>query len=136
VEKLSTIRGASSTADFDGDGDITEGIYGEIDSMRSTLFEAVKADAKKNGTPIVYSSADYPYFFVDANEDVEPDKHDQGASVCYNAWTPTLLRAASNLQYANKDPGAFSHNPKYVIQFLYDSIAGLDTAAVAGMTRP
>lgn len=135
AEKLETIRGASSTADYDGDGDVTEGIYGEIDTMRSALYEAVKADAKKNGTPVVYSAAAYPYFFVDADENGEPDTTDAGA-VRYNAWTPTLLRAAFNLQYAYKDPGAFAHNPKYVIQFLYDSIASLDKAAVAGMTRP
>jgi len=136
VEKLETIRFASSTADYDGDGNVTEGIYGEIDTMRSALYAAVLADAKKNGTPIIYDAAAYPYYFVDKDEDGEGDVNDKGAPVRYNAWTPTLLRAAFNLQYAFKDPGAFAHNPKYVMQFLYDSLASLDKAAVGGMTRP
>ncbi len=131
---LQTIR--MSTTDYDGDGNATEGIYDEIDTMRSALYAAVQANAKKNGTPIVYDSAAYPYFFVDKDEDGKGDVDDKGAPVRYNAWTPTLLRAAFNLQYAYKDPGAFTHNPKYVMQFLYDSIASLDKAAVAGMTRP
>jgi hypothetical protein len=45
------------------------------------------------------------------------------------------LKAAYNYQYATKDPGAFAHNGKYIIQLLYDSLADLDTTT-SHMTRP
>ncbi len=45
------------------------------------------------------------------------------------------MKAAFNYQYVQKDPGAFVHNPKYVLQFMYDSIADLG-GDVKGMTRP
>jgi hypothetical protein len=38
-----------------------------------------------------------------------------------------------------KDPGAFAHNGKYVIQFLYDTLSSLGqqvTVDMAGMVRP
>ena len=42
---------------------------------------------------------------------------------------------AYNFQYAMKDPGAFAHNPKYVLQILYDSLADLG-GDVEGRIRP
>ena len=36
----------------------------------------------------------------------------------YVGWTPRLLKAAFNYQYSVKDPGAFAHNAKYVIELL------------------
>ena len=38
------------------------------------------------------------------------------------------MRAAYNVQLATKDPGAFAHNAKYVIELLSDSIADVNTA--------
>ena len=58
-----------------------------------------------------------------------------GNTTAYNAWTPRLLRAAYNYQYSVKDPGAFAHNPLYVMQFLYDSIKDVG-GDVTGLTRP
>ncbi len=52
---------------------------------------------------------------------------------------PRLLKAAYNYQYVQKDPGAFAHNGKYVIQFLYDNLASLSTKVdvdMTGMIRP
>jgi hypothetical protein len=123
------------TTDFDGDGDVAEGISAEIDAFAEVLYASIQAYAKDKGTPILYNAASYPYFFVDADENGEPDVNDKGATIAYNAWTPTLLTAAYNYQYYQKDPGAFTHNPKYVLQFLFDSIeaVGGDTA---GLTRP
>jgi len=46
-----------------------------------------------------------------------------------------LLRAGFNYQYSQKDPGAFVHNPQYVIQFLIDSIEDLG-GDVSKYTRP
>lgn len=136
VEDTLNIRADGDTTDWDGDGDATEGIAGEIATMREALYAAVQAYGVEQGTPILYNTAAYPYFFVDADQDGQPDKNAEGGNVGYNAWTPRLLKAAYNYQYSAKDPGAFAHNGKYVLQFLYDSIADLDPAGVAGMTRP
>lgn len=136
VEDTRNIRAEDDTTDWDGDGNVTEGIDGEIATMRDALYAALQAKAETGGTPIVYNAAAYPYFFVDADKDGQPDKNDKGASVGYNAWTPRLLKAAYNYQYSVKDPGAFAHNGKYVLQFLYDSIQDLNPGAVSGMTRP
>jgi hypothetical protein len=124
-----------STTDFNGNGDIKEGIKAETDTFEERLYAAIQAYAKDKGTPIVYDLATYPYFFVDANEDGKPDVDDKGAALGYNAWTPTLLKAAYNYQYYQKDPGAFAHNPTYVLQFLYDSIKAVG-GDVTGLTRP
>ena len=122
--------------DYDGDGDVTEGIYGEVETMKEKLYAAIQAYAKdKLGTGILYDGNAYPYFYLDADNDGNPDKNDQGGAISFNAWSPRLLFAGYNLQYAMKDPGAFVHNPTYVMQVLYDSIKDLG-GSVAGMTRP
>jgi hypothetical protein len=109
--------------DYDGDGDVAEGIAGEIDTMAELLYTAMTDYAVSVGAdPIVYDSHSYPYFFNDAGEG-------------YSTWTPTMLRAAYNYQYVQKDPGAFAHNGQYIIQVLYDTLAALN-ADVSGMTRP
>ncbi len=64
--------------------------------------------------------------FVDANEDGKADVNDTGAPVGYPNWTPRLLKAAYNYQTSVKDPGAFAHNSKYIIELLYDSIEDLN----------
>jgi len=121
--------------DYDGDGDVKEGIKSEIDTFAERLYAAIQAYATDKGTGIVYDAHSYPYFLLDADGDGQGDKNDQGGLVGYNAFTPTLLKAAYNYQYYQKDPGAFTHNSKYVLQFLYDSIeaVGGDTT---GLTRP
>jgi hypothetical protein len=121
--------------DYNGNGDVKEGIKAEIDSFAERLYAAIQVYAKGKGTPILYDAAAYPYFFVDANEDGQADKDDKGVAISYNAWTPTLLKAAYNYQYYQKDPGAFTHNPKYVLQFLFDSLKSIG-GDVNGLTRP
>jgi hypothetical protein len=131
------IRFNTDTTDWDGDGDVTEGVAGEIETLSEALYTQIQTYATEtSGAGIVYDSAAYPYFFLDADGDGEPDKNDQGQSANFNGyWTPRLLRAAFNFQYSHKDPGAFVHNPKYVIQFLIDSIADLG-GDVSTYTRP
>ena len=124
-----------STVDYNGNGDVKEGVYHEVDSFRAALYEAIQkyaADTAK--TPIVYDAASYPYFFV-ADASGNKAKDDKGAFIGYNAFTPKLMKAAYNYQYSIKDPGAFAHNPTYVMQFLYDSIKDLG-GNVSGLTRP
>jgi hypothetical protein len=104
--------------------------------MAEALYAAmVTYSADTVGTAIVYDSHSYPYFFTDLNGDGEatPDEANYGNR--YTTWTPRLLKAAYNYQYAQKDPGAFAHNPKYVIQVLYDGIEDMG-GDVSGMTRP
>jgi hypothetical protein len=136
VETVDAIRGPLSTADYDGDGDTTEGIDGEIQTYADKLYAAIQDYAVNvAGTPILYDSARYPYFFADTDGNGEIN----GEEGAFAAWTPRLLKAAYNYQYVLKDPGAASHNAKYVIQFLYDSLASLGeqvTVDLTGMVRP
>ncbi len=123
-------------ADYDGDGDAAEGIGQEVEGMMEVLYAAIQAYAADQvGTPIVYDSHSYPYFFVDTNGNGEADPDEANNDNRYQSWTPSLLRAAYNYQYAQKDPGAFAHNGSYVMQVLYDSIADLG-GDVSAMTRP
>ena len=120
---LRNIRMAGSVQDYDGDGSKTEGIYYEIKGLEVILLAALKTYAKDVlANPIGYDANAYPYFFGDTNENGILDTGESG----YGGWSARLLRAAYNYQYAQKDPGAFAHNPKYVIEFLYDSIADLN----------
>lgn len=130
-EDLKNVRFAGSTSDYDGDGNVAEGIYDEVAGLQEILYAAMQAYAAAAGTPIVYDSHSYPYFFADTNGNGLVDE-DEGS---YRAFTPSLLRAAYNLQVSYKDPGAFAHNGKYIIQLLYDSIEDLDPNQVVGLHR-
>ncbi len=133
--KPEDIRFNTDTTDWDGDGNVTEGVSGEIQTLSEALYTQMQAYAAKNSVGLVYDAAAYPYFFVDKDGDGKADTGDNGP-VAYNGnWTPRLLEAAFNYQYSQKDPGAFVHTPKYVIQFLYDSIKDLG-GDVSKYTRP
>jgi hypothetical protein len=121
-EDVSDIR--MDSTDYDGNGDTSGGIASEVAGMADALYVAMQAYAESTEgvSPIVYDGGAYPYFFDDAGER-------------YATWTPSLVKAAYNYQYAQKDPGAFAHNPKYVLQFLYDGIEDLG-GDVSGLTRP
>jgi len=134
TEDLQDIR--STEVDFDGDGDLEEGIYNEVMTLNDALYAAM-LDYSSNvaGAGIVYESHSYPYFFTDLNGNGVADPDEAVRANGYATWTPTLLRAAYNYQYAAKDPGAYAHNPLYIIQVLYDSIDGIG-GDTSGMTRP
>ncbi|MDD2695507.1 MAG: cytochrome c3 family protein [Anaerolineales bacterium] len=134
ITELTAIR--MTQGDFDGDGDTTEGMAGEVATMQEKLYAAIQAYATETaGAGLVYSGLAYPYFFVDTNADGVADADELNSDNAFAAWTPSLLRAAYNLQWATKDPGAFAHNGKYILQVLYDSLADLG-GDTAGMTRP
>jgi hypothetical protein len=123
AEDLRNVRMEGSLVDYDGDGDVTEGIYYELEGLQGVLYQAIQAYASTvSGTPIVYDAHAYPYWFTEAEEG-------------YNAWTPRLLKAAYNYQVSVKDPGAYAHGGKYIIQLLHDSIEDLDAALVEGLHR-
>jgi hypothetical protein len=131
-EDLGNIRMEETAVDYDGDGDTSEGLGGEVATMHEKLFEAVQAYAADTaGTPIQYDPARYPYFFADPNTNGQVDEGEEG----YTAFTPTLLRSAYNYQWVAKDPGAFAHNGRYILQVLYDSLQALG-GDTTGMTRP
>lgn len=123
AEQLEDIRWFGRP-DYDGDGNTTEGIAHEIETMMDQFYAAMQAYAL--ATPgvgaIVYNGSRYPYFFTDT-----------GAS--FRNWTPRLVRAAYILQYVKKDPGQFAHNGKYVIQVLYDAMEDIG-ADMTGKVRP
>jgi len=98
--------------DYDGDGDVTEGVKAELDTLAEALYAQIQAYAEGKGTPITYNPSAYPYFFGADGKG-------------FAAWTPRLLKAAFNYQYYQKDPGAFVHNGKFIAQILIDSIADL-----------
>jgi hypothetical protein len=123
AEDFKDVRMAGSLVDYDGDGDMEEGVFYELEGLREILYRAIQMYAAEvAGTPIVYDVASYPYWFTDEEEG-------------YRAWTPRLLKAAYNYQMATKDPGAYAHGGKYILQLLYDSIEDLDAALVEGLQR-
>ena len=119
-EDLRDVRMAGSAVDYDGDGDVEEGIYYEIEGLQEALFQNIQAYAAEvAGSAIAYDAHAYPYF---------TDLDGGGA---YKAWTPRLLTAAYNYQVSVKDPGQYAHGGKYIIQLLHDSIADLNTVIPA-----
>ena len=125
-----------TSEDYDGSTDPNKPMYDVIETFKVRLYDAILAYAKTTSqAPIVYDPAENPYYFLDMDEDGKADLDADGAAIRYNAWTPRLLRAAYNYQYSVKDPGAFAHNPKYVIQALYDSINDLG-GDTTGLVRP
>jgi hypothetical protein len=134
AEDLHAIR--IDPTDWDGDGDTEEGIAEEIATIHEALYAAIQDYAANVvGTPIVYDSHAYPYFFIDTNGNGEPDPDEANFGNRYVAWTPSLLRAAYNYQYAAKDPGGYAHGGQYILQTLYDALEDIG-GDVSGMTRP
>ena len=129
----------TSQTDFDGDGDMSEGIAAEIDMVHDALRGAITAySAEVSGIGAVYASS-YPYWFADTNGDGEAGEDETVFPNSYKSWTPRLLKAAYNYHYVVEDPGAFAHNPHYVLQILYDSIEDLGQSVsvdMAALTRP
>jgi hypothetical protein len=135
------IRAYGSFTDYDGDGDMTEGIYYEVQGTQAKLYSAILAYANiVIGAPIGYEEYTDPYFFRDLNDDGMIDPIEADPSNCYQPFTPRLLRAAYNYHFSRKDPGCFAHGGKYVIELLYDSLEDLNSAmggpvSMGGMSR-
>ncbi len=129
VKSFRDIRYWGSQTDYDGDGNVQEGIYYEIVDLQGTLYDCLQQYARQVvGVPIVYDEHTYPYFFIDKNGNGQPDQDEISSANAYNAFTPRLLRATYNYQVSKKDPGGFAHNAKYHIELLYDSIESLSQA--------
>lgn len=125
-----------NTTDFDGDGNTVEGEFYEIEQIQSDLYAAIQAYARNIvGVPIVFNPDTHPYFFIDTNSNGLVDPEEINSANKYNSWTPRLLRAAYNYNYASHDAGAFAHNSIYILQVLYDSLIDIGGDA-SGLTRP
>jgi hypothetical protein len=124
--------------DYDGDGDSAEPIRDEIFALEDALLVAIQAYASETaGNGIVYDSHSHPYWFIDSNGNGIAEQTEVNGDNRFASWTPTLLRAAYNYQYIQKDPGVFAHNPDYALQILYDSLLAIGGEdAVASYTRP
>jgi hypothetical protein len=128
-EEYADYRMPGSLVDYDGDGDIEEGIFYETQGLQEKLYSAIQAYGNEvAGTAIVYDSHSYPYFFIDTNADGEVAEDEAAFPNRYASWTPRLLKAAYNYQVSLKDPGEFAHGGKYIIQLLWDSIEDLNEA--------
>jgi len=138
AESFTDIR--TSPADFDGDGDVTEGIADPIATLHARLDEAIALYAAEViGMPVIYAPGVYPYFFNDTNGDGALSEGEAAFPNRYQSWSPRLLRAAYNYQYVRQDGGAFAHNPHYALHLLYDSLADLGAAVevdITAYTRP
>jgi hypothetical protein len=138
VEDLRAIR--MRHADFDGDGETHGGIHGEIMGLHEKLYQAIQAYAVEvSGTPIGYAPGQFPYFFNDTDGDGQISDEEAAMANRYAGWTPRLLKAAYNYQFVAKDPGAYTHNPTYAMQVLYDSVESLSARTdvdMAALRRP
>jgi len=139
-EDLHNIRYFGSMTDYDGDGDKSEGIYYELKGLQSALFNGMLVYSRNVvGVTIGYEAHTYPYFFTDKNDDGRIDESEAAYSNSYKNFTPRLAKAAYNYQTSQKDPGAFAHGGKYLIQLMYDSVADLNSVTggvnMSGMTR-
>ena len=116
VDDLKNVRMQGSLVDYNGNGDVKEGIAAELKGLQDILYSSIQMYANEVvKTPIAYDPATYPYWFA-AGPDGKPAKDDKGNAINYNGkWTARLLKAAYNYQLSVKDPGAFAHNSKYVV---------------------
>ena len=125
---LKNIRWVGSEVDYDGDGNITEGMYYEVNGVKEILYTAIISYAKNiTKVAIGYNPDANPYWFKDLNSDGVIDASEAVSTNRYNAFSPRLLKACYNYQVAKKDPGCFAHGGKYIIELLYDSLADLNS---------
>jgi hypothetical protein len=136
VEKIRGHKELIVPVDHDGDGDVKEGLVGEVVTIHEALYAAIQAYAQDViGAPIVYDADTCPHFFTDTNGNGKADPDEVNYDNRYSTWTPRLIQAAFNYLYSAKEPGAFAHNGKYIIQVLYDSLADIG-GNTTGMIRP
>ncbi len=119
-------------ADYDGDGNANETLAAELDGLELLVLAQMRAQVS-----LCHDATSYPYWFVDNAgsvdgaclvQDVSPNNH-------FDAWTPSLMKAAHNFQLSNADPGGYAHNFDYLAQLLIDSIEDLG-GDVGGLVRP
>jgi hypothetical protein len=145
MSELEEARQFGFQGDLDGDG--TEaGLESEIDGLGAVLLQGIRSySTVKGGGAICYRADANPYWFKDnglGGGVAGNGSCEDGESVSANAYgasgaswfTPRLLRTAYDYQYYVKEPGAWAHNPRYAIQFLYDAIKNLNQILPSNLT--
>ena len=141
VTDLSNLRDIrdSATPDYDGDGNTTEGVHYEITTLHDLLHETIRDYALEViGLPIVYTYRN-PQWVIDTNQNGIADPDEITRDNAYPDWTPRLVKATYNYHLVVQSAGAFTHNPRYAIQVLYDTLEDLATVVdvdMTGMIRP
>jgi predicted CXXCH cytochrome family protein len=121
------------TLDYDGNGDATGPLAGEIAGLAATTLAAMQATAPAPG--LCYTPDVYPFFFVDTNGDKACSTAEAVFANAFSAWTPALTKAALNFQLSQNDPGSWAHNFDYTAELLYDSTQDLG-GDVSKLRRP
>ncbi|MEA4811819.1 MAG: cytochrome c3 family protein [Anaerolineaceae bacterium] len=135
VKSYEDYRKVPGKVDYDGDGQV-EPVAEEIKGVEALLEASIaKYSAEKLGKPLGFFYDAYPYAYNDTNADGKIDETEAKFPNAYNTFSPRLLKACFNLMFSHKEPGAYVHNAKYVLQLMYDSIEDLG-GSVAGMARP
>ena len=94
-----------SLHDFNGNGDVKEGMAAELDGVRAKLYSAIQAYGKDvSKQAIAYDAATYPYFMADKNGNGKVDDDEKSRDNPYKGWTARLAKAAYNYQVSSKDP--------------------------------
>jgi hypothetical protein len=97
-------------------------VYGRkeaLEILKSQIITELARSGRGNGEGIFYNPDLYPYFFRTS------DPQQQKFTNRVTTWKESELIAAFNLQFVNKEPGAYVHNYPYAAQLLYDSLMGL-----------
>ena len=127
------------TPDYDGDADVTEGVYFELETIHEMLYAAIQTYAGEViGESILYANQ-FPYWFVDSNGNGEADEGEVAFPNQYASWTPRLVKATYNYHMVREDPGNFMHNAGYLIQIMYDTLDDLSQVIsfnMDGLIRP
>lgn len=97
-------------------------IYGRkeaLETLKQQIIDELAKSGRGNGEGIFYNPQVYPYFFRTS------DPQQQTFANRVTQWKESELMAAFNLQFVNKEPGAYVHNYPYAAQLLYDSCLAL-----------
>jgi len=102
--------------------------------MQKELYAAILTYSKSvGGTPIAFTTALFPYWYMDTNGNGRIDPEEIKMSNKYIAYTPRLLEAVYNYTFSVRDPGGAYHNGRYILQLLYDSLDSLAQSGKAGV---
>ncbi len=128
-----------SKVDYDGDGTV-EPVFDEIEGVKAVLFQALNQySLAVTDTGFGFKFDSYPYAFIDTNKDGSIDESEGIFPNKYSTFTPRMQKAAFNYMFVQKEPAAYLHNAKYVLQLMYDSIEDLSAISgvtTQGLTRP
>ena len=105
----------------------------EVDDAAAELNLTIQKYATANiasaGTGVCYNpNGGGTYFFQQAallGTETAPVACGASDTTAFKKFNPALLKAAFNLQWWGKEPGAYAHNEAYMMEAMYDSIVDL-----------